>query len=28
VRLEYEGFDIRNTDGARLYSLGAAYYFL
>jgi hypothetical protein len=28
VRLEYEGFDVRNTSGARLYSLGAAYYFL
>jgi hypothetical protein len=28
VRFEYEGFDIRNTNGARLYSLGAAYYFL
>ena len=28
VRFEYEGFDIRNTDGARLYTLGAAYYFL
>jgi hypothetical protein len=28
IRFEYEGFDIRNTDGARLYTLAAAYYFL
>ena len=28
VRFEYEGFDVRNTSGARLYSLSAAYYFL
>ena len=28
VRVEYEGFDISNTNGARVYSLGAAYYFL
>jgi OmpA-OmpF porin, OOP family len=28
VRLEYENFDIRNTDGARVYTLGAAWYFL
>ncbi len=27
VRMEYEGFDIRNTDGARLFSVGAALYF-
>ena len=27
VRVEYEGFDIRNTDGARLLTLGAAFYF-
>jgi len=28
VRVEYEGFNISNTNGARVYSLGAAYYFL
>jgi len=28
VRFEYEGFDVRNTSGARLYGLSAAYYFL
>ena len=28
VRLEYENFDIRNTNGARVYTLGAAWYFL
>jgi len=28
VRLEFENFNIRNTDGARLYTLGAAVYFL
>ena len=28
VRLEYENFNMRNTNGARLYTLGAAYYFL
>jgi opacity protein-like surface antigen len=28
VRLEFENFNIRNTDGAKLYSLSAAYYFL
>ena len=27
VRLEFENFNIRNTDGAKLYSLGAALYF-
>ncbi len=28
IKLEYENFDIRNTSGARLYTLGAALYFL
>jgi opacity protein-like surface antigen len=28
VRLEFENFNIRNTDGAKLYTLGAALYFL
>jgi len=28
VRLEFENFNIQNTDGAKLWSLGAAYYFL
>lgn len=28
IRFEYEQFDIRNTSGAKLYTLGAAYYFL
>ncbi len=28
VRLEYEDFDVKNTDGAKIYTLGAAYYFL
>ncbi len=28
VRLEYEDFNIRDTDGAKLYTLGAAWYFL
>ncbi len=28
VRLEYEGFDVKNTDGAKIWTLGAAYYFL
>jgi len=28
VRFEYERFDIPRTDGAKLYTLGAAYYFL
>jgi opacity protein-like surface antigen len=27
VRLEFENFNIRNTDGAKLFSLGAAVYF-
>jgi len=28
VRVEYENFNISNTNGARLYTLGASYYFL
>jgi Outer membrane protein beta-barrel domain len=28
VRLEYEQFDMRNTDGVRIYTLGATYTFL
>ncbi len=28
IKLEYEHFDLRNTDGAKLYTLGAAFYFL
>lgn len=28
VRAEYENFNISNTNGARLYSVGASYYFL
>ena len=28
VRLEYEDFNIKNTDGAKIWTLGAAYYFL
>ncbi len=28
VRAEYEGFNIPNTDGARVFTVGAAYYFL
>jgi hypothetical protein len=27
IRMEYENFNIRNTDGARLYTVGGAFYF-